>query len=249
MPWSEVASFERSGVQLRDAEPISAYAGGFELGDDELLLVRDVLDTQIVDVVGHRLARVSEVLLTRLPDQRLEVAAVDVGMGAVWRRLGLRPLGERLPERAVDWRDLHLTSSRGHVVQLATTAAAVHRLDARGLAEILTRLDVDSATDVLRTVGPERAADAVAATHPDVGGRLMLALGSEDAGRVLDQLPEEAGHHYRHVLRSRSPLTRRRFFRLHGWRTHRPRHLGRRPGGGHGDNGGHHRGPREDGKS
>ncbi|SFF70956.1 hypothetical protein SAMN05421678_101557 [Actinopolymorpha cephalotaxi] len=255
VPWSEVASFERSGVQLRDAEPISAYADGFELGDDELLLVRDVLDTQIVDVVGHRLARVADVLLTRLPDQRLEVAAVDVGMGAVCRRLGLRLLGERLPERAVDWRDLHLTSSRGHLVQLATTAAAVHRLDARGLAELLTRLDVDSATDVLRTVGPERAANAVAATHPDVGGRLMLALGSEDAGRVLDQLPEEAGHHYRHVLRSRSPLTRRRFFRLRGWRTHRPRHLGRRPGGNHGNHGdqrnhgdhGDQRGPREDG--
>ena len=55
--------------------------------------------------------------------------------------------GRRL--RAVDWGDLHLTSARGHDVHLATTTAAVHRLDAHGLAELLTRLDLTSAAEVV----------------------------------------------------------------------------------------------------
>ena len=43
------------------------------LRDDELLLLRDVLDTQVVDVVGQRLARVADVVLTRTADDRLEL--------------------------------------------------------------------------------------------------------------------------------------------------------------------------------
>ena len=81
----------------------------------------------------------------------------------------------------MDWRDLHLTSARGHDVHLATTTAAVHQLDAQGLAELLTRLDLTSATEIVKTVGPVRAAGAVAQTHPAVGRRIMLALEPQDA--------------------------------------------------------------------
>lgn len=229
LPWSAVAAFERSAVMLRDVGSMDSFAidgRSIPLADDELLLGRDVLDTQIMDVVGHRLARVSDVLLTRLPDGRLELAAVDVGFGTVCGRLGLRWLRERFPERAVDWRDLHLTSDRGHDVQLATTVAAVHRLDAHALAELLTRLDLDSAADVIRTVGPERAAAAVARAHPEVSGRLLLALEPDHAASVIDELPSASGHHYRHLVISRSPLTRRRFMRMGGWRGYRPTRAG-----------------------
>ncbi|GAA4759926.1 magnesium transporter MgtE N-terminal domain-containing protein [Actinomycetospora chibensis] len=223
VPWSAVASFERSEVQLRDIGPWERFVIGHgedPLEEDELLLVRDVLDTQIVDLAGHRLSRVSDVLMTRLPDGRLEVAAVEVGSGAVVRRLGLRRLGERLPLRAVDWRDLHLTSARGHDIHLATTTAAVHQLDAHGLAELLTRLDVTSAAEVVQAVGPRRAAGAVARADPAVGRRIMLALEPADAASVIDELPADAHQQYRTAVSARSPLRRRRFRRLRGWRRH-----------------------------
>lgn len=129
---------------MRDVGPTDFFIvdrGDLPLEVDELLLGRDVLDTQIVDVVGHRMARVSDGLLTRLLYGRLEVAAVDVGVGALLRGLGMRWLSELLTEQAVDWGDLHLTCDRGHAIQLATTVAAVPRLDASALAELLTRLD------------------------------------------------------------------------------------------------------------
>lgn len=225
LPWATIESYERSGVRLRDVgplEPMAVAPGRLPLADDELLLIRDVLDTQVVDVAGHRLARVADILLTRLPDGRLELAAVDVGLRAVVRRLALARLGRRLPERAVDWRDLHLTSDRGHDVQLATKAAAVHRLDAHELAELLTRLDLDNATAVLRHVGPARAAAAVARTHPEVGGRLMLALEPEHAATVVGSLPSESAGPYQQVLRTRPRQRRARLRRWAGWRLRRP---------------------------
>jgi hypothetical protein len=225
VPWSAVTAFERSKVQLRDVGALDRFKigrGEIPLEQDELLLGRDVLDTPIIDVVGHRLSRVSDVVMSQLADGRLEVAAVEVGSGAVYRRLGLRWLGERLPGRAVDWRDLHLTSARGHDVHLATTTALVHQLGAQGLAELLTRLDLTRATEIVKTVGPQRAAGAVARTHPAVGQGIILALEPAEAAKVIDELPPEVNDRYRQVVISQSPLTRRRFRRLRGWRLHRP---------------------------
>ncbi len=225
VPWEAVASFDASEVALRDdatAYRVSAGGGALDLEEDELLLGRDVRDVQIVDIAGRRLARVSDVVLTGQGGTRLDVAAVDVGMGAVWRRLGLRRIGERVAPQLVDWSDLHLTSDRGHTIQLATTTAAVHRLDARGLAELLTRLDLGSATDVVRRVGPARAAEALSHVHPQVGGRLIAGLGPGEAATLLDELPEQTAHRLRRRLAARSPLSGRRFRRLHGWRRNPP---------------------------
>jgi len=127
-------------VRLYDATSIESYAVDeldTALADDEIALRRDLLDSQIVDVRRQRMAPVSDVYLNRLPAGQLEVAAVDVGMAALLRRLGLHRMASRYPERAVDLADLYLTFARGHSVQLATRSPVVHRLDARGLTELL----------------------------------------------------------------------------------------------------------------
>jgi sporulation protein YlmC with PRC-barrel domain len=221
VPWEQVVRLNVDGVWLAGQGLPTNTDDAFDrhLLADELLLRRDLLDTQIIDTNKIRTARVSEVFLNQLPDGRLELAAVDVGLGAVFRRLGL-PL--RLSEQVVDVRDLHLTSGRGHSIQLETTSAAMHQLDARGLAELLTRLDVERATEVLEVVGPQRAARALEQTHPLVGTRLMVALSQEVADRVINELPRERASHFRKARGSATTLKDRRLFRHRGWRLHRP---------------------------
>jgi sporulation protein YlmC with PRC-barrel domain len=68
------------------------------LDPGELLLAWDVLDTQVVDVRGHRLSRVSEVFLHRT-GARLEVVAVDLGSAGL-----LRLLRGRRFRRTAGWR-------------------------------------------------------------------------------------------------------------------------------------------------
>ncbi len=172
------------------------------LAPDEILLKRDVLDTQIVDVVGQRLARVADVLLARTADGRLEALGVEVGFGGVLRRL--RFPGGRIGDDMVAWSDLHLTSERGHQVQLATPRAAVHRLDARSLAALVSRVDTDSATEILAAEEPALAADAVRSADPEVGERVLRAMPDNQAGRIVDAMPAE------HAVRWRGRLTRRR---------------------------------------
>ena len=119
------------------------------------------------------------------------------------RRLGLRRLAARAGEDAVAWTDLHLTSDRGHAVQLATPRSAVHHLDARGLAGLVSRLDTESAAEVLAARGPGVAAEVIRASHPVVGERVLRAMPDTDAAEIVDAMPAD------HAARWRDRLARR----------------------------------------
>jgi sporulation protein YlmC with PRC-barrel domain len=201
IPWSAVGSFRNHSVAL-----IVDGTTGFDtasiadvLAADELLLVRDVLDTQIVDVVGQRLARVADVVLARTADGRLELVGAEVGFGGMLPRLGLHRLAARAGEDAVAWTDLHLTSKRGHAVQLATPRSAVHHLDARGLAALVSRLDTESAAEVLafrgssRGRGPRHRTECRRAVASGVARRACRTDRRGHARRACDALAGPAG--------------------------------------------------------
>ena len=182
------------------------------LAPDEILLKRDVLDTQIVDVVGQRLARVADVILAHAPAGRLEVLGVEVGFSGVLRRLRLVRAG--IGEDVVAWSDLHLTSERGHQVQLSTPRAAVHRLNARGLAALVSRVDTESATEILAGREPALAAEAVRSAHPEVGERVLRAMREPQADRIVAAMPDEHAGRWRDRLKTHPA---RRFLRSGVW--------------------------------
>jgi sporulation protein YlmC with PRC-barrel domain len=220
--WDSVQEFHPDRVIVAAAPGAGDTAG---LAPDEILLMRDVLDTQIVDVVGQRLARVADVVLARAHGGRLELLGVEVGFSGVLRRLGFRWVRSR--EDIVAWSDLHLTSERGHAVQLSTPRAAVHRLDARGLAALVSRVDTDSATEILAGKAPGVAADAVRVVDPEVGERVLRAMPRPQADRIVASMPPDHAGRWRHRLARRPAWRGRRFLRSGVW-PHR-RHLIRHP--------------------
>jgi hypothetical protein len=223
LPWrlTQIENHHKVSLVV-DRTSLSAYASPVDpsLEDHELLLARDVLDTQVVDLAGHRLSRVSDVLLVARSDGLLEVAAVDVGAGSLLRRMGFHRLGDRFAPVAVDWADLHLTSRRGHVVQLATATTGVHRLHASELAELLARLSTDKAVDVVRAVHPARSAAALHASHPELGHRLLHTLAPHEVRRLIEAAPPALARRLAEL--HASPATRRRQLRTSGWRVRRP---------------------------
>lgn len=223
VPWSVVDTLDEQTLTLNvDLAAVSGYAVGADpaLEEHELLLCRDVLDTQVVDLAGQRLSRVSDVVVATRQGGGIEIVAVDVGIGSLLRRMGLGRIGSRLEPVLVDWEDLHLTSSRGHVVQLATSTTGVHRLDSIELAELLARLSTEKATDVIRTVGPARSARALHASHPVLRRRLLHSLAPGEAQHVIDAAVPPTGDTL--AEERRSPAAPRRRLRTAGWRVHRP---------------------------
>jgi Mg/Co/Ni transporter MgtE len=141
--------------------------------------------------------------------------------------LGLGRLAPAPGEDVVAWSDLHLTSDRGHLVQLATPRAAVHRLDARGLAALVSRVDTDAATEILAARDPGLVAEVVRAAHPDVGERMLRAMPGTESARIVSAMLPEHAEPWRQRLAHSPALFGRRVLRSRVW-PHR-RHLIRRP--------------------
>lgn len=172
VPWESVDRFGPAAIELRDGAELELA------GATQLLLSRDVLDTQVVDLAGKRLARVGDIDLA-IHENALRAVAVDVGLAPVARRLGLRRLAGRLHEDPIGWDDIYLASGPGHRVQLEHRAAEVHRLSHDELSALIEGLPPVRGAEVLDLVRPGVHDDPLAvarrAGHPRRRFRVMRA--------------------------------------------------------------------------
>jgi hypothetical protein len=96
--WLEAAS--PFAVRLRSSR---AYASAVDRHPDDVLLAHDVLDRQVVDADGVQILRPSDIYLAAVGG-RIELVGIEVGIGALVRRLGPRRLRSRVRVgRAIDW--------------------------------------------------------------------------------------------------------------------------------------------------
>lgn len=193
VPWDDVLDVEAEGTTIRSGVTATAVPA------DVLLLGRDVLDTQVFDLTGHALARVGDVRLVR-SGTGLRVAGVEVGMGSVLRRLGLRRLSGRLRDDPVDWAAVHLASRHGHALELTAPDPRRARLTPGALAALVARLPAARGAELLGRVAPAPAAEALARQRPRHGGRLVRELGSRGAAPIVAAMAgDDAVAALRHV--------------------------------------------------
>ena len=96
--WLEVAS--PSAVRLRSSR---AYASAVDRHPGDVALAHDVLDRQVVDADGVQILRPSDIYLAAVGG-RIELVGIEVGVGALVRRLGPKRLRSRVRVgRAIDW--------------------------------------------------------------------------------------------------------------------------------------------------
>ncbi|MFN8124197.1 MAG: hypothetical protein U0237_17445 [Thermoleophilia bacterium] len=170
---------------------------------DALLLGRDVLDTQVFDVRGRAMARVGDVALVR-SGEGLRVAGVQVGMGSVLRRIGLRRLAGRLRDDPVDWEAVHLTSRHGHALELDAPDPRRARLTPGALSALVARLPPARGAELLSRVDPAPAAEALGRQRPRHGGRLVRELGTRGAAPIVAAMArDDATAALRHLTSAR----------------------------------------------
>jgi len=96
--WVELAA--PASVRLRST---AVYARAFERHPGDVALAHDVLDRQLVDTDGAQLVRPADLYMLARGD-RIELTGIEVGIGALLRRIGPRRLRSRFrPERVIDW--------------------------------------------------------------------------------------------------------------------------------------------------
>lgn len=228
VPWSRVelptkeTSWVTVHMPLAELSAVRPPPGPGPEAVPALWLHRDVLDSQVVDLSGSRLSRVSDILLVSDDSGALRPLAVDLGLGALAARIGLGTFGRHMRPVVVAWDDLYLASEIGHRRELAVAADRLRRLGGSTIAEIVARLRVEQASEVLQAVEPSRAATAIAASHESLRHRLLHALPPVHRAAVLRAVPDPLARELTHPAQLAGP-GRRRLRRTEGWRVRRPR--------------------------
>jgi sporulation protein YlmC with PRC-barrel domain len=174
------------------------------LGDVEL--ARDVLDRQLIDVIGVQVVRATDVYLIKGP-HGWELAGVDVGWRAFARRLGPKARKCPLPDRAIDWADLHAFVPRftdtaapalsvpaaaagtmGGGMQLSQPASQLTKLRAPEVSAVLAQLSRSQQAEVTALAAPSAAVQALRQLDPDHRAALLAELDDSDRARLQRML-------------------------------------------------------------
>lgn len=178
-----------------DLQPFARRSG-------EVLLRRDVLDHQLIDITGRRIVRVNDVQLTRI-DETYHVVGVDISARALLRRLGPRSLAGRIVGRLIiDWSDVQYLASTAPV-QLKVSydrlaelnpvdlARIVDALSFRESAEIVAALDEETAAETLEEVSDERVADLLEGMDQERAADILEEMTPAAAADALEDLDDE----------------------------------------------------------
>lgn len=174
----------------------------FSRRNGEILLRRDVLDHQLIDITGRRIVRVNDVQLTRV-EEVYRVVGVDISARALLRRLGPRFLAGRIVGRQIiDWSDVQYLASAAPV-QLKVSydrlaelnpvdlARIVDALSYRESAEIVAALDEETAAETLEEVSDERLADLLEGMDQERAADILEEMTPAAAADVLENLDED----------------------------------------------------------
>lgn len=162
-----VAEIEHRAVTLRNSR---LDLRDFQRRPGEVVLAKDVLDHQLVDVDGRQVIRAADLYLAAVGDD-FRLVGLDVSLGTLIRRIGPRRLrGRPTPERVIDWDAVapfgeNLTHGPS-TVQLSRSDDDLHRLQPGDLADLLEDLDRTERRALLDRLDRETAADALEEMAP-----------------------------------------------------------------------------------
>jgi len=207
LPWQDLNIFNKKIISSRVyAESLQPY----ETKEDDLLILRDILDKQIVDANGAKVVRVNDIKLEGYNDDAVLIA-VDVGMRGILRRLGMERGGEdiaklfkkSLPYTLISWdylqplepklTEISLTIPRQMLSELhpADIADIISSVSQKDGASFFNNLDIETAAEALSELKPEMQADIISAMDTEKAADIIEEMGPDEAADVLSDLPTE----------------------------------------------------------
>lgn len=165
---------------------------------NEVLMRRDILDKQIVDVDGARVVRVNDLKLALAPDG-LCLSAVDVGFRGILRRLGYLKawdvlggvLHRQLAPKEIDWLLVQPLDANLSQLTLTVTRDKLSDMHPADLANILSQLPHGNVSAVLSSIDVEAAGEAMGEMEPEDSSRLLAQMDSSHAADVLEEMPPD----------------------------------------------------------
>lgn len=206
LPWDAVNLFNRRVISATvRSDTLTPSA----IGISDILICRDLLDKQIVDINGAKLVRVNDLELGDVKG-RLCLVAADIGLRGLLRRLGVERRGERLfslfkhklQHKLIPWHyvqtieprlaRLTLTVSRQKAASMhpADLAQIISEVSQKERSAIFGSLDVDTAAEALHELEPRVQVDIIDDMSKERASDILERMPPDEAADVLGDMPE-----------------------------------------------------------
>lgn len=163
--------------------------------DGEVLLEKDVLDNQLIDVDGKRVVRVNDVQLIETGDL-WRVSGADVSLRGFLRRLMPKGFyGSSRVVEVIDWADVGYlaTDTVTVTVQLKSSKDKLSRLHPVEIAQLAETLSPIHRTEVVESLDDEIAADTLEEMSTEAQARILEDMDEERAADILEEMsPDDA---------------------------------------------------------
>jgi len=170
--------------------------------DDFLLLERDLLDQQIIDVDGRKVVRVNDVNLawerseTSGEAQGLRIEEVEVGTRGAMRRLfkglpetAVEGISNKFSPRTIPWGYVDLIDrDPARRVRLKIEQEKLSKLHPSDIAAILEELAPAEREAIFTSLPEETAAETLEEFEPKMQKALLQGLDSERAADIIEEM-------------------------------------------------------------
>lgn len=164
--------------------------------EGDILLFRDIIDKQIVDVDGARVIRVNDLKLAKV-NQDVRLIAADVGLGGLLRRIGLdRPVswllgvfGKKIRESLIGWDHVEQLKSDLSKGRITIPHKRIEELHPADIAHIISQVHTEEKTALFSSLTEKTAAEALHELEPMLGALLISTLDTKKALSILEKMP------------------------------------------------------------
>ncbi len=192
MPRAKISTLEETGAKMNsgvlDLSPFARREG-------EVLLAKDVLDNQLIDVDGKRVVRVNDVQIITVVNQ-WRVSGADVSLRGFLRRLMPSGFyGSNIPVEVLDWADVgYLATDKSSVaVRLKSSKDKLSRLHPVEIAQLAETLSPIHRTEIVESLDDEIAADTLEEMSTENQARILEEMDNERAADLLEEMsPDDA---------------------------------------------------------
>ncbi len=201
VPLEQVSSLSQHRVRLRvSGDEIQSFHP-----DEALLLLRkDLLDQQIIDVHGRKVVRVNDLALEEKSANRhtdLLLSEVDIGLSGALRRLlsgavprsWLRTLEAGVKRTTIRWEFVDLLEPDPlRRVKLHISHQALSKLHPADLADIMEELAPKERQSIIAALDDTTAAEALSEVDPKLQVSIVEALDTARAVHIVEEMQPDA---------------------------------------------------------
>lgn len=161
--------------------------------EGEVLLAKDVLDKQLIDVDGKRVVRVNDVQIIEAAGE-WRVTGADVSLQGLWRRLAPSGfVGTNKTVEVLDWADVGYLATDAATVQLKSSSGKLARLHPVEIARLAEALSYHHGSEVVESLDDETAAETLEEMPAERQARILGDMDQERAADILEWMsPDEA---------------------------------------------------------